>query len=124
MDKLNDITHGYVLLEVRKILSAHESAGGQLAAIDAIGLIESGLGSICDFTVGSYRLRRSVQPGLPPETDQRGVCEAPDKRAKERCVFCENCTYCLENAGMSRVEFEEKVLSFFKSILAGGGEDA
>lgn len=48
---LNEITHKYVINEVKKqLFSAHEE-GCRIAAIDAIALIESGLGSYCDLTV-------------------------------------------------------------------------
>ena len=58
--KLNTITHRYVLCEVERILqkSTH-------AAIDAIGLFESGLDKLCDTTVAvtapmELRIKRLV----------------------------------------------------------------
>lgn len=125
LEKLNDITHDYVVHEVKKILSDHERTGGQLAAIDAIGLIESGLGHLCDFTVavispiGERVARLAARDGISEEYAMARI-----HAQKSDDFFCENCTYCIENSGFNRVEFEEKVLSFIKPILDGGGEDA
>jgi dephospho-CoA kinase len=50
LNDLNEITHKYVTKEVDKILDAERAAGRRLAAIDAIALIESGRGKLCDLT--------------------------------------------------------------------------
>ena len=50
--RLNEITHRYVVREVRSRLRRHARNGGTKAVIDAVALIESGLGELCDLTVG------------------------------------------------------------------------
>ena len=49
---LNAITHRYVTREVRRRLREHARNGGSSAVIDAVALIESGLGQLCDLTIG------------------------------------------------------------------------
>ncbi len=49
---LNGITHRYVREEVRRLLRAHARSGGTLAAVDAVELIDGGLGELCTLTVG------------------------------------------------------------------------
>lgn len=51
LSDLSAITHPYVIDEVRRRLSAAERDGCELAAIDAIGLFESGADGLCDYTV-------------------------------------------------------------------------
>ena len=51
LDDLSAITHPYVLREVERRLEAARKAGCRLAAVDAIGLFESGLSRLCDKTV-------------------------------------------------------------------------
>ena len=119
--RLNAITHRFVGMKVDEILDAHRSRGGWLAAIDAIALIESGLAEKCDFTVAV----------IAPLEDRVKRLTARDKITEEYArlrisaqksddFFREKCTYCLENAGLSKIEFEEKAIGFFKEILEGG----
>ncbi len=49
--KLNQVTHKYVGQAVEEALAAHAAAGGQLAAVDAIALLEGGLADKCDAVV-------------------------------------------------------------------------
>ena len=49
---LNAITHRYVYDAVMQRLRACARAGGTLAAIDAVELIQGGLGELCTLTVG------------------------------------------------------------------------
>lgn len=51
LDDLSAITHPYVAREVKGRLERAGRAGCPIAAVDAIGLFESGLSAICDVTV-------------------------------------------------------------------------
>ena len=51
LKRLNDVTHRFVADEIRRRLRAFALEDGRLAAIDAIGLFESGMASLCSFTV-------------------------------------------------------------------------
>ena len=52
LETLNGITHRFVSEEIGRRLSDFATAGGTLAALDAVELIASGLGEICDLTIG------------------------------------------------------------------------
>ena len=49
--KLNEIVYYHVGIAVREELAAAKKSGKKLAVIDAVNLIESGLGELCDTTV-------------------------------------------------------------------------
>jgi len=49
--KLNAIVYYHVGIAVREELAAAKKSGKKLAVIDAVNLIESGLGELCDTTV-------------------------------------------------------------------------
>lgn len=49
--KLNTLIYYYMGLEVRRRLSALKQEGRELAAIDAVNLIDSGLGELCNWNV-------------------------------------------------------------------------
>ena len=50
--ELNAITHRYVREEVRRLLLSAARSGVRTAVIDAVELIEGGLGALCTLTVG------------------------------------------------------------------------
>ncbi|MBR6114267.1 MAG: threonylcarbamoyl-AMP synthase [Oscillospiraceae bacterium] len=56
---LNKLTHRYVREEVRRLLRGHARMGGTLAAVDAVELIDGGLGELCSFTVGVVADRKA-----------------------------------------------------------------
>jgi L-threonylcarbamoyladenylate synthase len=70
---LNAITHRYVCEDVKRQLRAHAMSGGQIAVIDAVELISSGLGALCDCTIAvlapeAERMKRiMVRDGLTEE---------------------------------------------------------
>ena len=59
---LNSITHSAVDREVRRLLGEY---GGELAAVDAIALIESGMAALCDVTVAVCAPRATHLRTLP-----------------------------------------------------------
>ncbi len=50
LEELSRLTHPAVIKETKRRLREHALSGGKLAAIDAIGLIGSGLDELCDRT--------------------------------------------------------------------------
>lgn len=100
LEKLNAITHRYVCGECERLLKQAESEGKTLAAIDAIGLIESGLGDLCQVTAAvlapvEERVKRLVaREGITPEyARMRIAAQKPDE------WFREHCSITLENRG-------------------------
>lgn len=110
---LNAITHGAVKNKVLEILSATPA----LAAIDAIGLFDSGLHKLCDVTVAvtapeDVRVQRLMQR-------DNITCQQASLRIqaqKPQDYFRETCDYVLENTG-TQADFQEKCLAFFRKLL-------
>ena len=90
---------------------------GTPAAIDAIGLFESGLDRPCGVTVGilapkADRLRRIMaRDGISESYAQMRLDAQP-----EDGYFREKCDFILENTG-TESEFRRKSLDFFQKFL-------
>ena len=117
---LNGITHKYVDGELESSLALWKRQGGAVAAVDAIALIESGLGGRCDAVVGvaapeDKRISRIMErDGLSREqAERRAGAQKPE------VFFRENCEYLLENIYDTAEEFEEKCMEFFEKLLGG-----
>lgn len=100
LEDLNRISHRCVCRKVRELLRAHAMSGGRLAAIDAVGLIGSGLEELCTLTIAitapeELRLKRiMLRDGLDREAAlQRIRAQEPDS------FFVENCRVTLTNDG-------------------------
>ncbi len=109
---LNAITHGAVKAAVEQRLQ--ENPG--LAAIDAIGLVESGLAALCDVTVAV----------TAPEENRVQRLMARDGITKEYAKmrinaqhsdgwFRENCDHVLENVGTQEA-FRAKCIAFLENL--------
>lgn len=111
LEDLNTITHSAVRQEVLRRL---EDAP-PLAAIDAIGLFESGLNRLCDLTVAvtapeEVRVQRLVQrDSISPEYARSRIAAQPSAR-----WFAERCDAVLENNGTAE-EFRKKSIAFLDS---------
>ena len=88
LQDLNRITHGAVKQEVLRQLSQEPA----LAAIDAIGLFEGGLGELCDVTVAvtapkEARIHRLiVRDGITEEYARKRIAaQHDDDWFRERC---------------------------------------
>ena len=116
---LNGITHRFVGEEIRRELRAAEEAKRPAAAIDAIALIESGTGKLCDAVVGiiapaEVRVRRIMaREGIPEDYARKRV-----SAQKDETFFRENCDYILENSEDDTPEsFGAGALLLFTEIL-------
>ena len=114
LQDLNAITHKYVKLEVRRLIDEWEAKGGKLAAIDAIALNESGLGTMCNFTVAviapaEIRAKRIMaREGIDYEYAIKRI-----KAQKNDIYFIEENTYSLINDYETKAEFENNCREFF-----------
>ena len=100
LSDLNTITHRYVRMALEERLRAFAWQGGSVAVIDAIALIESGLSSQCDITVGvtaaaETRLKRIMEREGIDEQYARSRIEAQ----KDDAFFEANCDALLRNDG-------------------------
>ena len=112
LEDLNRITHGAVKTEVIRLLTPEP----KLAAIDAIGLFESGLDKLCKLTVAvnapvEARVQRLMaRDGITEEYARSRIAAQPSGEE-----FARRCDYTLENAS-SREDFQEKCLAFLTQI--------
>lgn len=105
---LNRITHSAITAEVLRRLEEKP----ELAAIDAIALVESGLSRLCDVTVAvtapeAIRVQRlMLRDGITEEY-------AKNRIAAQHNVqwFREHCDYVLENSG-TKMQFAKKCIAF------------
>ena len=118
---LNAITHAFVQQEVKKRLETHAMAGGQLAAIDAVELISSGVSDLCSCTVAvlapvEQRVRRIMERDGISETDARKRIAAQ----KSDDYYRNNCTFTVINDG-SREEFLSVFIKTIREELEQDG---
>ncbi|MBE6959885.1 MAG: dephospho-CoA kinase [Ruminococcaceae bacterium] len=109
---LNRITHSAVRAEVLRLLAVQP----QLAAIDAIGLFEGDLATLCDVTITvtapeEDRVRRLMErDGITEDyAKKRIAAQHPES------WFREKCDYALQNDG-TQAQFREKCLAFLHSL--------
>ena len=112
LQDLNKITHAAVKAEVLRQLAARPA----LAAIDAIGLFEGDLASLCQVTVAvtapvENRVRRLMaRDGITEEYARNRIAA---QRSNE--AFSALCQYTLENNGDIQA-FMAKCLAFLREI--------
>ena len=120
LEDLNAITHHYIGIEVDKKLRAWAMAGGTVAAIDAIALIESGLGDKCLSVIGivaekATRIERIMKrDGISYEYAMMRVnAQYPNE------YFEQKCDRVLHNDG-DREAFRKQCKNLFKEVLKNG----
>ena len=114
---LNAITHRHIVAELERRI-AQAGAQGRLAiALDAIALLESGAGALCDGTLAvtapeEARVGRIMAREGIPENYARARIAAQ----KPGRWFEERCTYTLRNDG-EREALERQARALFEQIL-------
>lgn len=112
LEALNALTHSAVKAEVVRQLTPEP----KLAAIDAIGLFESGIDRLCKLTVAvtapkALRVTRLMaRDGISEEYALARIAAQPSE-----AEFISRCDYVLENNG-TREDFREKCLAFFAQL--------
>ena len=115
LDKLNAIVFPTVTAAVREKISICTGRG---LVVDAINLMESGLGALCGYTVAviapaEVRVRRIMERDGISEDYARSRVAAQ----KNDSYYRRHCTLVLENRAKSRGEFEELIREFFADLL-------
>lgn len=117
LQKLNDITHGYIFANVHFRLDQAAAKGCVAAAIDAIGLMESGLSLLCHTSVAitapeEKRLARLMARDNISEEYARSRIAA--QRSNED--FASLCRHVLENNGTEE-EFKRHCEALFTQLI-------
>lgn len=114
---LNAITHRHIVAELERLIRRARSEGRPAIALDAIALLESGAGALCDVTVAvtapeEVRVRRIMaREGIPEEYARARVAAQ-----KPSAWFEARCAYTLRNDG-TREALEEQARALFEQIL-------
>lgn len=121
LDRLNAIIFPAVRGAVEAEIAACAAPG---LVIDAINLIESGMGALCDVTVAltappEVRLRRIMA------RDGIGEDYARSRMAvqKRDSFYRKHCTFLLENRAGSREEFCRLIREFFRDFIVNVPEN-
>lgn len=112
---LNHITHRYIKEEVARRIQRAEEAGRPAVAIDAIALLESGLGELCHHTVAvvasdEVRVARIMARDGIGEDYARARVAAQ----KSSSYFQSHCDAVLTNDGENRREFRSRAQALFE----------
>ena len=114
---LNAITHRFIQAEIACQCARAEEEGRPAVAIDAIALIESGVGDTCDAVVGilapkELRIRRIMAREGISEDYARKRVEAQQGDGFYRA----HCTHILENGEGSREDYR-RALALFQTLI-------
>lgn len=106
-EKLNSITHPAVTEAIGKIIEAERKKGTKAVIIDAIALIESGEGKMCDFTVAvvaprEVRLKRILSRDKITEEQANERISAQ----KDEEFYVKNCDFTVRNYGGFDLDLE------------------
>ena len=120
LEDLNAITHRFVLADIRTQMEEARQQGRPAVAVDAIALVESGLGAECDAVVAvlaplETRIRRIMaREGISEDyARRRALAQKGDD------FFRAHCDHVLENGPEeSREEFAQRALDWFRALLA------
>lgn len=120
---LNGITHKYVTRETHRLLREFAMSGGEIAAIDAIGIFEAGIDRICAAVFGilapeDIRAERIMsREGI---TREYAIKRIKAQRSDE--YYKEACTACLVNDG-TKEEFAAKCEAEFTEVIKYGRQE-
>ena len=119
LETLNAIAWEAVVARTKALLEEQREQGRVLTAVDAIALLESPLGEMCDITVAVL---------APPEARvarimaREGISEdyawARVKAQRPDAYFIQNCDYTLYNDCSSAEEFSQRARKFLEEVLS------
>ena len=114
---LNAITHKFVGGEIGRQLTDWAKSGGELAAIDAIALIEGGISNICKATIGIIApVETRIERLMKREGISREYASLRISAQKPNEFFEKNCDYTVFNDGTEE-HFIDKCKEVFESII-------
>lgn len=114
LDRLNQTVWPFIVAEVGRIL---EEAPSQPFAIDAVGLMESGLGTLCTATVA---VTAPIEDRVTRLMAREGISEDYARlritAQKSDVAFSADCNYTLNNHYPTKEEFGAFCTQFFQQI--------
>ena len=115
---LNGITHRYIAQAVKEEITRARQQGRPAVAIDAIALLEGGLGALCDVTVAvtaddELRIRRIMLRDGISEAYARSRVEAQ----KPSAWFEAHCDHTLRNDGNDPEDLRQRAFALFVPML-------
>ena len=115
LDKLNATVWPFVCRAVQAQIQAHAP---QPCAIDAIGLLESGLGSLCTVTVAITAPEADrVARLMAREGISQDYARLRIQAQKSNDVFAAQCGVTIHNSFSSAAEFQSHCKTIFQQIL-------
>ena len=117
LEDLNRITHKHIDNKINAMLRDWAMAGGTLAAIDAIALIESGISKKCCATVGviaDYNTR--IERIMARDNISREYAMMRVNAQQNTEFYRQNCDHILENNGSVR-DFKKECDALFTEVL-------
>ncbi len=119
LERLNQVTHPLIVAEIAQRVEKARREGRPAAAIDAIALVESGLGELCDVIVAvlaplDLRVKRIMaRDGIDEAyARRRALAQKPD------AFFRAHSDYALENVENDTPEtFGERALELFRILV-------
>lgn len=118
LEDLNAITHRYVHLEIRRLLDKARGQGREVAVVDAIALVESGLAAMCQVTVAVVaRPEKRVQRIMARDGIDEGYARKRVEAQKPEEFFQAHCQYTLHNDGDDPGQLKEQATALFGHIF-------
>lgn len=117
LSDLNAVTHRHIVAELERLIARARAEGRPAVALDAIALLESGAGELCDVTIAvtarpEVRVRRIMaREGISEEYARARVAAQ-----KPEAWFEAHCTYTLRNDG-TQAELEAGARRLLTQIL-------
>ena len=114
---LNAITHRFISAALQERLTDFARSGGRAAVIDAVALIESGLGELCDTIIGvtaprTERIRRIMaREGI---SESYAASRVDAQKSDE--WYAEHCDHILDNSG-TLAAFEAKCRKLSMEVI-------
>ena len=120
LEDLNAITHRFILSDIQRQRAAARAESCPAVAVDAISLIESGLGEECDTVVAVLApLETRIQRIMAREGISEDYARRRAMAQKGDDFFRAHADHVLENGpGEDRGQFAARALVLFRSILA------
>ncbi len=115
---LNNTTGPFVLTAIQKEIDRARQEDAFAVAVDAIGLIESGLAKLCDYTIAvtapeEDRVRRLIaRDGISEDYARLRI-----RAQKSNAEFSALCDYTLNNDGSDITAFGQRCTELFTILL-------